>query len=224
MELSKQIEKFIAAECLMQEGSEVQFSRLYRLYKNWCYWQQALPLSRHGFAAALLAGPWGLTLALRPGDAPGKRKAYFVCRLALRKFARARVIPIEAKRFVRAHTFHIDPAAPPEPEPAAQVEMPQAPVHTQQDKEKREAALDVFAEGIKRRLDEQAAKGYSGWDGAYPDEKLARELKEDAEAVAFNTPLEVYTAHFILRRKLLDIGARAMMLYYRSQQAKKSRG
>jgi len=71
------------------------------------------------------------------------------------------------------------------------------------DKEKRDAAVDAFASAIKARLDEKAAKGFTGWDGAYSSDALGGEIADDACTVERAS------------RKCVDIGARAMMLHYR---------
>lgn len=71
------------------------------------------------------------------------------------------------------------------------------------DKQKRDAAVDAFAAAIKTRLDEQAAKGYTGWDGDYPTDALAGEIADDACTVERAS------------RKCVDIGARAAMLHAR---------
>ena len=88
--------------------------------------------------------------------------------------------------------------------------------------ERLNAAVDEFAAAIKTRLDEQAAKGYQGWDGAYPARDLASELAGDALAVR---------AHWeecrdvpAMPRLLIDIGARAMMLHFRSSNKSSSLG
>lgn len=78
------------------------------------------------------------------------------------------------------------------------------------DKEKRDAAVDAFAAAIKDRLDQQAAKGYSGWDGAYPTDKMCCELEEDV--YRFRTTRSACLA--------VDIGARAMMLHFRGGSGK----
>jgi len=72
------------------------------------------------------------------------------------------------------------------------------------DKQKRDAAVDAFAAEIKARLDERAAKGYTGWDGEYPAQHLAAEIRQDTKT----------TDHG--QSKAVDIGARAMMLWFRS--------
>ena len=71
------------------------------------------------------------------------------------------------------------------------------------DKQRRDAAVDAFAEAIKTRLDEKAAKGYTGWDGEYPSDALAGEIADDACTVERAA------------RKCVDIGARAAMLHFR---------
>lgn len=73
------------------------------------------------------------------------------------------------------------------------------------DKAKRDRAVDAFAVAIKARLDEQASKGYEGWDGAYSAHRLLLEIQDDA-------------ACFVPARwpnQAVDIGARAMMLHFR---------
>jgi hypothetical protein len=75
------------------------------------------------------------------------------------------------------------------------------------DKEKRDAAVDAFAADIKKRLDEQATKGYTGWDGVYPAQDLCAQIKQDTAAL-FIWPFQP--------RKIIDIGARAMMLHFRT--------
>ena len=84
--------------------------------------------------------------------------------------------------------------------------------HEFDSKSKRDMAVKIYAAAIKKRLDEKAAKGYSGWDGKDPsDVELLRSLTTDAQTL-WVTPLEATRN----RRKLLvDIGARAMFLYYR---------
>ena len=80
------------------------------------------------------------------------------------------------------------------------------------DKAKRDAAVDAFAMAIKVRMDEQAAKGYTGWDGDYPYYALCDEIAGDAAAAS-----QCRTAkcgHYAI-----DIGARAMMLHFRSSNA-----
>lgn len=79
---------------------------------------------------------------------------------------------------------------------------PAAPVT---DKQKRDAAVDAFATAIRARLDEQAAKGYTGWDAAYPWQALAGEIADDSRSVERALS------------KCIDIGARAMMLHFRKR-------
>jgi len=76
------------------------------------------------------------------------------------------------------------------------------------DKEKRDKAVDEYAEAIKARLDEQASKGYTGWDGEYPRESLCMEILEDARNLLVHDGKS--------RKDALDIGARGMMLWMRS--------
>jgi len=67
--------------------------------------------------------------------------------------------------------------------------------------------VDEFAAAIKARLDEQAAKDYTGWDGDCPANTIRSELLANA--------LQVYKYG---TDKIVDIGARAMMLYYRDNK------
>lgn len=77
------------------------------------------------------------------------------------------------------------------------------------DKEKRDKAVDAFAVRMKARLDEKAAEGYSGWDGAYPWAPLCGEIITDATTLG---PGIVGPAEEHLP---VDIGTRAMMLWFR---------
>ena len=77
------------------------------------------------------------------------------------------------------------------------------------DKEKRDTAIDTFASAIKLRLDEQAGKGYTGWDGAYSYYVLCDEIAGDAVAAS-----QCRTDQ--CGRYAVDIGARAMMLHFRA--------
>jgi len=90
------------------------------------------------------------------------------------------------------------------------------------DKARRDAAVDAFTTAVKVRLDEQAAKGYTGWDGDYPTDKLARELAEDVADLRNNLPIGSFhmTLNNVLIKRVVDIGARAMMLHYRSSNAR----
>lgn len=75
------------------------------------------------------------------------------------------------------------------------------------DREKRNAAVDKFADAIKARLDEQAARGYAGWDGntVRSSHYIADQLFADARNC-------VVTKKY---GKAVDIAARAMMLWFR---------
>lgn len=84
------------------------------------------------------------------------------------------------------------------------------------DKQKRDAAVDAFAIAIKARLDEQAAKGYAGWDGDYATDTLADELHHDAGMVLAAIGMGVQWRR---DRWIVDIGARAMMLHFRTSNA-----
>lgn len=75
------------------------------------------------------------------------------------------------------------------------------------DKEKRDKAVDAFAAAIKERLDQQAAKGYVGWDGQYPSLSLRNEIEGDAIRLRLLDHDE---------KLAIDIGARAMMLHFRA--------
>jgi hypothetical protein len=82
------------------------------------------------------------------------------------------------------------------------------------DKAKRDAAVDAFSEAIKARLDEQAAKGYTGWDGAYSYYDLCEEISMDVVRASQLRTTEC-------GKYAVDIGARAMMLHFRAGVAKK---
>ena len=86
------------------------------------------------------------------------------------------------------------------------------------DKQKRDAAVDAFATAIKARLDEKAAEGYTGWDGDYAANALAAELQDDADFMV------LVTANGIKRKQrcalAVDIGARSMMLHFRTSNAR----
>lgn len=75
------------------------------------------------------------------------------------------------------------------------------------DKEKRDKAVDAFAVAIKARLDQQASKGYTGWDGQYPSRSLCNEISDDAIRLRLLDDDE---------KLAVDIGARAMMLHFRA--------
>ncbi len=79
-------------------------------------------------------------------------------------------------------------------------------------------AVDDFADAIKARMAEKHDTGYRGWDGAYPESELLDELAGDVEDVAYNVPLKhfVTSCRGIMLSRLVDVGARAMMLWYRS--------
>ena len=49
-------------------------------------------------------------------------------------------------------------------------------------------------------------KGYLGWDGKYPTDKLQIEMSEDTVRVLNGEGVE---------KNLVDVGARAMMLWFR---------
>jgi hypothetical protein len=77
------------------------------------------------------------------------------------------------------------------------------------DKEKRDNAVDAFAKEMKKRLDEKAEQGYTGWDGEYPDHSLMDEIFKD-----------VLNENYTLVEKSVDIANRLMMLWYRDDLAK----
>ncbi len=78
-----------------------------------------------------------------------------------------------------------------------------------EDKVKRDAAVDAYAEAIKSRLDDKAKEGYVGWDGEYQTDDLIDEIVEDAPRLYSPTGTTA----------VIDIGARCMMVWKR-QQAK----
>lgn len=67
-------------------------------------------------------------------------------------------------------------------------------------------AWRLFAEEVESRLWEQNAAGYTGWDGGYPSESLARELTDDAMSLERGKGT---------RLTCVDVAARAMMLHRR---------
>ena len=72
--------------------------------------------------------------------------------------------------------------------------------------EKINETIDEFAAEIKSRMKDQYDKGYRGWDGGYSEHRLARELNVDScELIKLKEPI----------KNAIDIGARAMMLWYR---------
>ena len=83
--------------------------------------------------------------------------------------------------------------------------------------EKINQVVDEFAKDMKVRLLEKHNKGYRGWDGEYPEEFLTKELVADAKDVQRNIPLNKFNATLvnILNKRLVDVGARAMMVWFR---------
>ena len=82
------------------------------------------------------------------------------------------------------------------------------------DKAKRDAAVDGFAAAVKARLDAKAAEGYTGWDGAWPEELLLGRMTgmvDDLNALDCGPARQ--------RRIAVDVGALAMMLWFRSASA-----
>ncbi|MBN1104731.1 MAG: hypothetical protein JXL84_15035 [Deltaproteobacteria bacterium] len=79
------------------------------------------------------------------------------------------------------------------------------------------SAIDCFAAAIKSRMADKYHQGYRGWDGEYSATALIEEIIGDAKNVEENIPIERFktTCTNILRRRMVDIGARAMMLWYR---------
>jgi len=75
------------------------------------------------------------------------------------------------------------------------------------DKPKRDAAVDAFAAEIKKRLDDRESRGYTGWTGEYPSRSLCKEIELDVMELSAVPEQAI---------KAVDIGARAMMLYYRT--------
>jgi len=78
-------------------------------------------------------------------------------------------------------------------------------------------AVDTFASKIKTRMTNKYNEGYRGWDGEYPESALIKELIADAEDIKLNTPIKEFpiTCTHVLNRRLIDIGARSMMIWYR---------
>lgn len=66
--------------------------------------------------------------------------------------------------------------------------------------------LTDFFLAVSQRLGEKYEEGYRGWNGDYDYHKLAIELNKDSiELIKENDPVKA----------AIDIGARAMMLWYR---------
>ncbi len=78
------------------------------------------------------------------------------------------------------------------------------------DKERRDKAVDAFAEAMKARLDEKAARGYKGWDGAYNARYLLEEVKADAASMTVEKD----------DRHAVDIANLCMMLWFRANKLK----
>lgn len=86
------------------------------------------------------------------------------------------------------------------------------------DKAKRDAAVDELAAAVKRRLDEQAAKGYTGWDSTYPRSSLLAAIMEDGKNIRYNLEVHQFEDRAACRRRIVDIVARCMMLNHRLQE------
>ena len=78
-------------------------------------------------------------------------------------------------------------------------------------------AVDAFCADLKDRLKEKHNAGYRGWDGEYSEISLVSEMVKDAQDVALNLPVKKYTTTctHVLHKRLIDIGAWAMMLWFR---------
>jgi hypothetical protein len=72
-------------------------------------------------------------------------------------------------------------------------------------------AADDFNEAIKERLLQKAREGYTGWDGDYPAAHLAAEIRQDTRTSDNG------------KSKAVDIGARAMMLWFRKESTEGNR-
>jgi hypothetical protein len=83
------------------------------------------------------------------------------------------------------------------------------------------SAIDCFAAAIKSRMADKYYQGHRGWDGEYPVVNLIEEVFADIKDIRRNMPIINFTDSCIsvLRRRLVDIGARAMMLWYRPKEA-----
>jgi len=76
------------------------------------------------------------------------------------------------------------------------------------------AVVDDFANAIKARLRYKVMEGYTGWDDGYPASALRDELLQDAADIRrYRTD----QTELRLQRKLTDIGARSMFLWFRSR-------
>ena len=77
------------------------------------------------------------------------------------------------------------------------------------DKQKRDKAVDDFAEAMKVRLDEKANEGYTGWDGGFPTKKLRESIDRDSWKMVRDGNDD----------KAVDIANRCMMLWFRAKEA-----
>ncbi len=69
-----------------------------------------------------------------------------------------------------------------------------------------ENAVNSFAAEIKRRMLEKLRQGYLGWDSKYSTDRLMIELNKDTVLVLKGEDIS---------KNLVDIGARAMILWLR---------
>jgi len=78
--------------------------------------------------------------------------------------------------------------------------------------DKIDKAVDEFAAVIKYRMKQKYVEGYRGWDEQYPIEYICKELRDDAcDLVKMHASYGYPTVC-----KDIDVGARAMMVWYRA--------
>jgi predicted secreted protein len=68
-------------------------------------------------------------------------------------------------------------------------------------------AIDEFSEEIKKRMLDKFVQGYRGWDGNYDIRTIKHEINDDAYLLLNCNSDEQLS---------VDIGARAMMVWFRS--------
>jgi hypothetical protein len=82
------------------------------------------------------------------------------------------------------------------------------------------AVIMSFTDKIKDRMLEKYNDGKRGWDEQYSESKLIQELAKDIMDIKKNTPLDKFkvTLENVLSRRLIDIAARTMIVWYRHNQ------
>lgn len=70
-------------------------------------------------------------------------------------------------------------------------------------------------------IQEEYEDGKRGWDKQYSELRLIQELVKDAIDIENNTPLGEFkiTLENVLSKRLIDVAARAMIIWYRHNQS-----